>query len=275
MKYDVSTTFGSNETKVGYIRALVYGLYGSGKTHFIGTAGKEEKVLLLSYDRGEKTLNDENILVWPFEKYNYDQNGRETLPDTYDKTLWALTQFIERHKRPDDELPENPFSPGNAWHGVKVLAFDTLTDLVDMLLYEIAKFNKKTKKIDPDSEKIEYEHYNALKNQCTRILNNMKVASNYGHIICTAGEKVVLNDHGGVDYASPLMTGAIRDIAGHYFDDVYYFMRRASGNKKEYFCYTDNYGNFPAKSRFSMPYKFENPDFSKVLEAYKKGRKDN
>lgn len=241
----------------GKIRVLVYGGYGVGKTRLIGTF---PNVLLLNYDRGEKTLKGKKVACINFGKYATDETGEEIAAGNYERTMQILSDAASK---------SGPFAEGGPLAHIETIAIDDLTTMATFFMYEIRKFHPKLKVRDPDMDKAEYSHYNAVANAVIRILELLKMSSDNFHIIATAGEKLDENEVTKRQLGCPDLVGKTRQRIGHYFDCIWHMDTDGTDAKKKYLLHLGPHPPFTGKTRGEgkQTGTIDDPSFEKIMNS--------
>lgn len=236
-----------------YLKALIYGKAGSGKTKLMGTFPNE---LVIDTNKGLKTLEDnENVQVISLEHTIRDTTGRETDPNVYKTIIQILT---------DAKNKTGLFAEGESLSHIETIAIDDMTNLCDFLKYGIMKFmNRK----DPVKDKADFDDWSMLSNQMGEIITMMK--SLPYNIVVTAGEKLEMDELKGGQIGGVLVQGGYRHVLPHAFDEVYHLVVKTAMGKTQYVCETVNVYPFNAKSRQG----FNAPLINATYETLAKGNK--
>lgn len=233
--------FWVDETATKYVRVLVYGDQGTGKTRFLATAGK---VFVIDTDKGARTLKSLHIPAVSFsrgDRYVYKQ----------------IMDLLDRLKK-----AQPPFDEGGEIGPVDTFSIDGLTALADVLIYEIMKWGSRGSR-DPSEEKPQWDDYSVLKARLQSIVQaSQDLPCN---VIMTANSKLDKDDQTGRMYGVPDILGGFRDAVGRMFDEVYYLDTKRSQNGTKYMLYTRPYDRYKAKSRDDLPDEIEDPSFEKIF----------
>jgi len=233
-----------------YIKCLVYGKAGSGKTRFIGTF---PNVLVLDTNKGLKTLqNNENVQAISLEHTTKDENGNEINPNVY-KTI---IQILD-----DAKYKKGLFAEGEALSHIETIAIDDMTNLCQFLKYGIMKFmNSK----DPMKDKPDFDVWAILGNQLTEIGSRLKSLSL--NVVVTAGEKLEMDELKGGQVGGVNIQGGYKAILPHEFDETYHFVVKSSMGKTQYLTETVDTYPFNAKSRVGVKNLMVDIDYSKLTK---------
>jgi hypothetical protein len=238
------------------IRVIVYGDYGVGKTRLLGTF---PNVLLLNYDRGEKTLAGKKVACINFSKYATDKDGNEISAQNYERTVQILNDAVNR---------TGPFAKGGPLEHIQTIALDDLTTLSAFILYDLKKFSKH-KVRDPELDKAEYKHYDAVANLVIRILELLKMATENFNIITTAGQKLDENEVTKRQLGYPNLVGKTRQRLGHFFDCIWHMEIEGVGQKRQYVLHMGPHTPFTGKSRGEGKQggKIIDPNYEKIMNS--------
>ncbi len=224
---------------------LVYGKFGSGKTHFGGTFPKP---FLIDVERGGKTLAGQGVPGWQ-------------VPNSPGRAVWQpLIQLIDEIER---RVP--PFDQ------IETVIIDSLSELGELWFQEIIGW--------PESGVIEdkrgdasYDAYARLKQRFKSFVRRVKDLGL--HAVFTSGVQMEKEEGTGTWVAEPKILGGYRNEIGHDFDEVYYMEAAGTPGKPEWKAHVTNYRFFPAKSRSDIKAPITNPDYSQLLQYYRSVKTD-
>lgn len=220
-----------------YLRILLYGDSGEGKTTFIGTF---PDLLVFDLDNGLKPIAHKKPKSMPLWEYE----------DTY-QILFNLLS-LARFKR-------GAFAPNGALGSIKTIAIDGLTIGGTLFMKTI-----RGSKVKPG-----FDEYGELLAKMSSLLDLIKVLPY--NTITTAGTMYDKDEANGNYIGRPNIIGGTRDIIDYYFDEVYYlrsegyFDQTTKTSKRRYLAHTAKYSYFPCKTRWNLkklPEVVENPGYS-------------
>ena len=247
----------TDDVDTQYMRALVYGPMGSGKTRFALTWPKP---FVIDFDHG--LLTGRNLKV-PAKQFNppKDRRDRQRLYQT------VVDILVEARDR------TGPFSPDGPLADRETIIIDGYTAMADFFLKEILL----TSGLDFISDKPQFEHWHALAARLDNI--TWLTAQLPYHVVSTCGDKQDKDEQSGAWIGLPDIVGGFRNDIGYKFDEVYYFSsRRARSSDTEskgnlvYEMHTAKFGIFDAKSRLDLPPTLIDPSFEKIWAAAKSER---
>jgi hypothetical protein len=225
-----------------YVKCLVYGKAGAGKTRFIGTF---PNVLVLDTNKGLKTLqNNENVQAISLEHTSKDERGNEVNPNVY-KTI---IQILD-----DAKYKRGLFAEGEALSKIETIAIDDMTNLNRFLKYGILRFmNGK----DPMKDKPDFDVWAILGNQQEEIGSKLKDLKY--NVVVTAGEKVDMDELRGGQVGGVNIQGGYKNVLPHEFDETYHFVVKTIMGKTQYLVETVDTYPFNAKTRVGVKHLTEN-----------------
>lgn len=242
----------TDDVSMQFMRALVYGPTGSGKTRFALTWPKP---FVIDLDKGLLTghhLHVPSKKIFPPKDRRDRQRVYQTIVDI----------LVEAQGR------SGPFAEGGPLVDRETIILDGYTALADALMKEILI----TDGLNFLDEKPQYDHWNALANRLESITQlTTDLPFNF---VATCGNKQDKDETTGAWIGLPDIIGGYRNDIGYRFDEFYYFEpRRArasdakSGDKDLiYEAHTAKYKIFDAKSRLDLPATIVNPTFDFLLE---------
>lgn len=224
-----------------YVKCMVYGASGVGKTHFAGTSPSP---LFIDSDKGLKTIHTMGLNA----PYIPLARGERV----YRKVLEVISSAAKK---------DSPFWKEKS---IQTIVFDSYTSLADMLMVEIMKFpSRPENRRDPDNDKPIFDHWTALQ---ARLKNLTKQCQDLGfNIIATCGQQVDKDEVTGAFMGQPAIQGGYRNTIMHDFDEVYYMTAETKNDRTEYKLYTKPYRYWVAKSRGNPPAIVVNPEFEQLF----------
>ncbi len=235
-----------DEEVTDHVICLVYGKFGSGKTHFAGTFPKP---FLIDVERGGKTLARMGKI--PGWKVPNERGSR-----VWNDVMFTLT-CLEKKRPPFDQLD------------VQTIIVDSLSELGELWFQEIIGW--------PESGVIEnkkgdasYDSYARLKQRYRTFVR--RVQDMGMHAVFTAGVQGDDDEVTGGAVAMPRILGGYRQEIGHDFDEVYYAECQSVGQQYKYLMHVRQHRIYPAKSRSAITAPIEDPSYEKVLDYYKNPR---
>lgn len=229
--------------KENWIRVLVYGETGVGKTHFAGTFPSP---FIIDTDRGLSTLADQDI---PYiEIKTTDQRPYRSVKN--------IMRAIVDKTDPFDESPP------------ETLVIDGLSALCDLVLAESMRypFGKGGSRLITEA-KPEFDDWAAL---LARMRDIVSLSRDLPcHVVMTAGVATDKDEARGGIEARPLIQGSFRHKVGHMFDEVYYMDTLHKSSKTVYQLHTRPFSRYSAKSRLAtqhgIPDTVEDPSFESMF----------
>lgn len=238
----------TDQVKTKYMRVLLYGLTGTGKTQLLGSFPSP---FVLDTDGGLATLRKLNV---PFYTFHNPIYGEEKRRQIYPVIMSILDCAEKRLKEPFD------------FTKIETIGIDGFTRLSSFIMREIMIYPPPgNKQKNPDSEKPEFDHWAVLKNRMLTIATRLYDLSSIYHIVGTAWAKTSQNDVTGVTEIIPDLDGAYKDKIGHDFDEYYYL----SNEGQKFITRTKPFGKINAKTRWLKVDKIEDATFQKMWDLRK------
>lgn len=236
----------TDEVETGYMRALVYGPMGSGKTRFALTWPNP---FVLDIDHGLLTGRKLHVP----SKRLFPPKDRKDRQRVFQSVMDVLTDARDR---------SGPFADGGPLADRETIVLDGYTALADALMKELLIGDGK----DFTKEKPEYDHWNALSARLDNITQlSAMVPFNF---VATCGNKLDKDEYTGGWVGLPDIIGGFRNDIGYRFDEVYYFEprrgRSSEGGDLVYEAHTAKYRIFDAKSRLGLPTTIVDPTYELV-----------
>lgn len=209
-------------------KILLLGGYGSGKTHFIGTAPKP--ALVYSFDKGYDT-----VAMTPGIRVVSVLEASRQKPEGWTdfRRRWQQTLKGESYTWPDGRTER-----------YQTIALDGLGFLGDMCMNYYQYMGQNVDK------KATYTQYQQILENVSDIVNDaLRIAE---FVICTTLIKVEKDELTGEVLSLPAMTGSIRDSIGAKFDAVFYMYADKKPNGDEVFS-AKTVGGYREKAKIRLP----------------------
>jgi hypothetical protein len=220
-----------------YVKALLYGLSGKGKTSTALTL-KPETTLILSAESGLLPLAGKPFTVWEIE--------------TYDDMMAAYKRLLE---------PENQ-------EKYKVIFIDSLTEINELAKEKIVKIDRPNLK-GPDIGKVyddlmTMQDYGLLSTRMTRLIRAFRDLPY--HIIVTCLEAQTKDERTGEITMAPSVNGKLSiNIAG-YYDEVFRMVTKEDGDKLDRFFVTCSMEKAIGKDRSGALAPYEQASWAVVFK---------
>ena len=240
-----------------YLKCLVYGSWGTGKTWFIGTAPKP--LYVLDVDSGMQTL--EGLPQTEYDDYS---------PNDDPKDLKPLVDLTTKVNELVDDCP------------YETVALDSATVLAQLVKNRIITLNNRWNA----DNKMRIQDWGVLADELTEIFSGLQSID--ANVIITGHNRVVLNEDTNAKLYLPLSEAgqSFPQKAPLHFDEVYRMVvrKKPGNNQNDYMVQTESDQQWSCKSRLNyydpdknklvrVFDKYEDADFSKMLEKVKKARK--
>jgi hypothetical protein len=278
----------SNQNAVRWLKALIYGEYGSGKTFLVGTASEIDvfrDVLFISTDVGELTLFD------PDSQYHFDMIDIVSVFDY--KTLGQVHEFLKAHcalrdrasngdKDAIDQLMRlqkfvMPTIPDpDRLRLYKTAIVDSLAEAENQCMMQLLGVGAKTM-IDEEVQAEGWDQYRMQRNMIHRLIRNFRNLPM--NILFTCPRQYKENEQKRRIYG-PMMTGKLAsevqgfvDLVGHLVVGDLQSQEAEEGEVPDVLAprrlYIQPGTRHAAKSRFTRykkPY-FDNPTIKFIGES--------
>ena len=232
----------TDDVDTQFMRVLVYGPLGSGKTRFALTWPSP---FVIDADRGLLTGRTTHTPSIPIPA----PRDRKDRTSVYQKVMDILQEAKEGNE---------------IFKDTKTIVLDGYTALADSLMKELLLASGK----DFTREKPEYDHWHSLG---ARLDNITQLAKEIPfHFVATCGIKTEKDEQTGGWIGLPDIIGGYRNDIGYRYDEVWYLESRRSrqGEKGEltYEAHTAKYRIFDAKSRLDLPTTIVSPTYDLIAK---------
>lgn len=270
----------ANDEVQRYLKALVYGEYGSGKTWWCGTSADVpalRDVLLISAESGHATLEDDAHafgMIDIVQTTNY-----KTVARVYDflKLHCSIRDRLGQHADISDASRDRrlfnlqsqvmpDLEDGGRVRAYRTVIIDSLTEVEVYCMNQLLGVNDATK-IDEESAPAEWAQYRVQHTMVQRLIRNFRDLPM--HVLFTCARSYVQDETKRMIY-SPMMTGKLSGQVQGFMDMVGYLVMGAPGDDGAIAprrMYIQPAPRYAAKARFSNYKKgfFDNPTVGSVL----------
>ncbi len=264
----------SHQTRTRYLKLLIYGDYGVGKTYLGGTASAVDSmrdVILLNAESGDLTLEVDA----DDDPYNFLDIDSVLVQDY--RRVARVYEFLKLHcKLRDDGNDEELIKLEARLKGVEpdeivepkhyqTVIIDSLTEVESYCMNQLLGIGDNTKLDDEvaTAEWAEYKRNHSMMQRLVRDFRNLPM-----HVIVTCARQYVQDEHKRFNY-SPQMTGKLAGQIQGFMDLVgYYVLGQVSEDGKiPRRLYVQPTGRFAAKCRFTAFKRgfFDDPTVGKIL----------
>lgn len=230
-----------------FLRVLVYGAPGSGKTTLASTF---PGVFFIDADKGLAAVT-RDIPNIPVDKAFTDPYG-------------LVCQVLD-----DAALKRGIFAPDGSQATCKTLVFDSMTTLAEMFLAQIMRERGK----DPLTKKPEFDEWGIFQRRMIEIATREKDLSSTFNIITTAWAQTKENEDTKEVAGYPMLPGSYRERAGGDVDEFYYMQSRRSTEGLEVTLNAAPKGLYLAKTRVLADLSITDPSYAKLRLSMEKKRK--
>lgn len=268
----------STITKERYLKMMIYGDYGVGKTFLAGTASdvtQMRDVLILSAESGDQTL----------DLSGDDDAHRFSDIDTIDITnflmMGKIFEYLKLHcqwrdEGDDEKLAANEsrlkgyeVSEADCKHYETVI-IDSLSEVGEYCMNQLLGISSATK-LEDEMDKPGFDEYGKSLGMMKRLIRNFRDLPM--NVIFIAGRTFVQDDQKRLNY-SPALIGQLKNQSQGFMDVVGYYVTGKpvdDGDNSETEIprklYVQPVGKFNAKNRFSRfkGSEFNNPTMKSIL----------
>lgn len=250
-----------------YLKLLIYGNFGVGKTYLAGTASEVESmqdVLIINAEAGDLTLSE-------FE-------GIDEISVRDFRTLGRINEYLRQHCRARDEGDDDFLRESEAkLRGVepddvetprkyRTVIIDSLTELEAYCFNQLLGITDTTR-LDDETQSAEWSEYKKNHTMMQRVVRAFRDLPM--HVIYTASEQYQQDETKRFKY-SPDLTGKLSKKIQGYMDMVGYLAIGKDGEKpvRRLYVSPSATGKFDAKHRYAA-FKgeyFTNPTIAKILK---------
>ena len=257
----------STQRRERYLKLLIYGNYGVGKTYLAGTASNVDAmqdVLIVNAEGGDLTLNE------------FEGIDEITTPDF--RTLGRINEFLKQHCKARDEddvdrlraleasvrgcEPEEIDEPRR----FRTVIVDSLTELEAYCFNQLLGITDTTR-LDEETQSEEWAEYkknNKMMQRVVRAFRDLPM-----HVICIASEQYSQDEAKRYKF-SPDLTGKLSKKIQGAFDMVGYLAIGKEGDNtvRRLYVSPSPQGKYDAKHRYSgfKGEYFNNPTIGKILK---------
>lgn len=228
-----------------FLRLLVVGAAGAGKTHLFATVGKDAKVLSIDVEGGATTYSSppflqdpaaadpENIdiIEFPTEGPDAPANAAELI-----HRVEGVFDYLIRSKNAD---------------GYKVVIVDSLTELQN-------RFLSMHQAADPR------QSYGALSDAAYNII--LKARATPAHVVFTTRPKAAIDEVTGREIVRSDVAPSVWSNISGLIDAVGYYHIRTQGAKTTRVLDFSHDARFQAKNRYGLT-ELQNPTMAEILEV--------
>ena len=253
-----------------YLKLLIYGNYGVGKTHLASTANEVESmgdVLMVNAEAGDLTLENnpefESITTVPVRNFTVFNHLYEFLMlhckarnENNVEKLIELESFLSGCEPEDIKEPKR----------FRTLIVDTLSEVETYCMNQILGITDSTK-INEEVSSPEWADYGKNLNMMMRLCRSLRDLDM--HVIFTCAEKYNQDETKRMKYV-PSLTGKLAKQIQGFMDMVGYYVSGQEGDKviRKLYVVPSAQGKYDAKHRYSL-FKgdsFLNPTIGSILK---------
>lgn len=251
--------------KERYLKLLIYGTYGSGKTTLAGSAAEVDvmrDVFMINAESGDLSLSELDIDSVKVENYAVLSKVYEFLRqyckarDTDD-----VNKMRELYSRVSGEVVDNP-------PRFRTVIMDTVTEIEAYCMNQLLGVTDATK-LDDEVASAEWAEYKKNNTMMTRLVRNFRDLPM--HVIIVASEQYNQDETKKYRY-SPNLTGKLSKQVQGFFDMVGYLAVGSPNEQGEIprrlYVQPSGSGKFDAKHRYAK-FKgsyFDNPTIGSILK---------
>ncbi len=260
------------QTRARYLKMLIYGEYGAGKTYLAGTSVEVPEmndVLLIDAESGDLTLDTDDydfadidhILVSDFAMvarvHEYLKSHCKYRDDPSKEANEKLL-VMERLLKNDDTIKE-PVR-------YRTVIIDSLTEVDAYSMNALLGITKDTP-IDQEVEGAEWAEYKKNMSSIQRLVRGFRDLPM--NVIITCARAYTQDEHKRFNY-TPRMTGQLSNLVQGFMDVVgYLVIGKSEDGKLHRRLNVQPVGRYAAKCRFSSfkETHFDDPTMEEILEA--------
>lgn len=262
----------STATRSRYLKLLIYGDYGVGKTYLAGTAVEVPKlndVLLINAESGDQTLDSQD----------YDFDNIDVVTATNFKMVSTVYDFLKLHCSARDSNDVEKLKATEAFlKGItpeeidepkryQTVIVDSLSEVESFCLYQLLGITDTTN-LDDEMPTAEWSHYRQNLDMILRLVRKFRDLPM--HVIMTCARNYVQDENKRFNY-SPALTGKLGSKVQGFMDMVGFYVLGQPGDNGQIprKLYVQPVGKFSAKCRFSSYREpaFDSPTIKKILAS--------
>lgn len=235
--------------KADFVKILLYGVPGAGKTFLAGQAAEVESmspVLFIDIEGGTKTIRNlyPDIEVVRVQD-EYDATGR------LKRSAWVSLQSVYEDIRKGVKY--------------KTVVIDSLTEAQKVSMYSVLATPSSTGR-DRDPDIPEMRDWGKSGEQVRRFVRSFRDLP--CHVIFTALQADTKDQLSGAVTSKPALPGKLADEIPAYLDEVLYLYAKPTKEGVERKILTEPTGKYLAKDRSGkLPTVVSNPTMAKLAEA--------
>lgn len=256
-----------------YIKLLIHGAFGAGKTHFAGTARDVDgmgDVLLLDAESGDKTLSAEDRAVDRIRVTNF-------------ATVNAVTQMLREHlryrdgTRPDDIEKlvklEQKYRGGKKVttpRRYRTVIFDSLAEFHKLVMNKRLGIDYDNVELDQEVRDIQWKDWGQASTMIMQMIRVFREMDIHFIAVCPSETKVI--EKTGASMTAPMLPGKLSEQVQGQFDVVAYLRSAVDPETKSVGrrLYLEPGKTFRAKHRMgpTTPAWIDNADMADLMEVY-------
>lgn len=256
-----------------YLKFMVYGDFGSGKTYLMASAvdiPKMNDILLIDAESGDLTLDSDD--------YDFDKVSRVSVTSfsQLSKVYDYLKIHCELRDDPSDEAIKKLLYYEEALRGESVkgepkryrtVIVDSLSEVEAYCMNQLLGIQDDTK-LDEEAASAEWSEYKKQNSMILRLVRNFRNLPM--HVLMSCSRQYVQNENKRFIY-SPGLTGKLGSKVQGFMDLVGFLVLQKPESEESEMkrkLYVHPVGNFDAKCRFSSYRKsyFDSPTMGTILK---------